>query len=889
MICTNCHKTNDNDAQFCVYCGSDIKPITGKKVWNVGGEPDNDIIQDYPMVSGHHCQIFSEGNKLVIQDLDSKNGTYVNGERIPPFQNIPFNSDDAICLGSHRLSPDILSSILYRQVIPSQKPEPAWTGKIRISIGRGPENDIVLDFPQISYEHAWLIKDNGNWIIEDRNSKNHTFVNDRSKPVSECKIRPEDTIYFGSYKISATRLLSLKKNTAFGRSELHPVVIKHAETIFGRDPSSTVHLNYPQISWHHAKLIHTKDGFLLQDLGSSNGTFVNGRRITSCHVTPQDTISFGSFVFKLTSDLKHIERRDYRGDIRIDADEITVVAGNRTLLDKISLSIFPSEFVGLMGPSGAGKTTLLLAFNGYSMPKSGCSLINGKSLYENYDSFRGSIGYVPQDDIIHPELTVYEALYYTAKLRLPSDTTDKEISALIDKVSTQLGLLNPNKNIDVRNVIIGSAEKKGISGGQRKRVNLAMELLTDPSLLFLDEPTSGLSSQDTLVVMDVLRKFADEGKTIILTIHQPSLEAYKKMDNVIILSSGKLMYYGPAHPDSLTFFNPDSPAEEVINNADNALKGLATQKEEYWQRKYNQSEYCKTYVEERKNKECKINPTSKKHRKHSRPFNLRQWWTLTSRYFTVKMKDTVNTAILLLQAPVIAFLIAVVFYEKDTFPYAYTPLFLLIVSALWFGTSNSAREIVAENAIYKRERMVNLKIISYVLSKFAVLSLLCFIQCAVIVVVVYFSLNLQGNFLLIFGVTFLAALAGISIGLFISSVSRTQQAAIAIVPLVLLPMVILGGGMLPVAKMNKPSVVLSYAVPSRWSYEQIIHIEYNNDNDINTNDPSRSDLLNISIDHTNELFDKEKKEDEFLLAVICGFIVGFIGLTMLVLKRKDLV
>lgn len=156
--------------------------------------------------------------------------------------------------------------------------------------------------------------------------------------------------------------------------------------------------------------------------------------------------SFGSsFVFRLTEDLKKIVKRDYRGDIRIDVDEIIVTAGNKTLLDKVSLSIFPSEFVGLMGPSGAGKTTLLLALNGYSIPKSGCSLINGESLYENYDAFRGCIGYVPQEDIIHSELTVYEALYYTAKLRLPSDTTKQETSALIDSVLTQLGLLNPNK------------------------------------------------------------------------------------------------------------------------------------------------------------------------------------------------------------------------------------------------------------------------------------------------------------------------------------------------------------------------------------------------------------------------------------------------------------
>ena len=527
-----------------------------------------------------------------------------------------------------------------------------------LSVGRGHGNDIVLDFPQISYEHALLIKDENGWTLEDRNSANHTYVNDRSVPVFRKKISLDDTIFFGSYKIAASRLLGLKKDTTFlGRFAPLSISIKEGETIFGRDPKAAVHLNYPQISWHNAKLVYTKNGFYLEDLGSTNGTFVNGKRVKSSYVTPKDVISFGSFAFRVTEDFK-IVQRDYRGDIRIDAEEITVtVPPGKTLLDKVSLSIFPSEFVGLMGPSGAGKTTLLLALNGYWPPKRGTSVINGQSLYKNYDSFRGQIGYVPQDDIIHPELTVYEALYYTARLRLPEDTSDKEIAALIEKTLMQIGLHDPGKKLDVRNVMIGSAEKKGISGGQRKRVNLAMELLTDPSLLFLDEPTSGLSSHDTLIVMDVLRELANQGKTIILTIHQPSLEAYKKMDNVIILSSGKLMYYGPTYPDSLTFFNPGQPEQEAAASADNALKGLAQRTEDEWQREYQKSRYYETYVEKRKTETPDISKSEKKQRPFRSSF-FNQWWTLTRRYFTVKRKDLVNTAILLLQAPCIAALIS---------------------------------------------------------------------------------------------------------------------------------------------------------------------------------------------------------------------------------------
>ena len=791
--------------------------------------------------------------------------------------------------------------------------------KARLSIGRGQENDIVLDFPHISYEHAWLIQGQGEWLIEDRNSTNHTYVNDRSQPVSRKRIDDNDTIFFGSYKISVTRLLKMKKDSVLGCTDNHAISIAGAETIFGRDPASTIHLDFPQISWHHARLVYKDNEYILKDLGSTNGTFVNGSKISSCKITPSDDISFGSFSFRLTEDYK-IVKRDYRDDIRLDAENISIVVkdhktgGNKTLLDNVSLSIYPSEFIGLMGPSGAGKTTLLLALNGYLPPNTGSSKINGRSLYNNYDAYRGSIGYVPQDDVLHPELTVYEALYYTAKLRLPSDTRDKEIELIINRILSQLGLLDPeDKNKDVRNVIIGSPEKKGISGGQRKRVNLAMELLTGPSLLFLDEPTSGLSSEDTLVVMDVLRKLANEGKTIILTIHQPSLEAYRKMDNVIILSSGKLMYYGPAYPDSITFFNPeDQPGEvrgeeinmpdanckcpecghnwyDVTNNADNVLRGLSGRSDEEWVREYNKSEYYQTYIRDRKDSDASEINAEEKAQKASYPFNLRQWWSLTKRYFIVKKKDWVNTAILLTQAPIIAVIISIVFSRNSNHT---IPLFLLVLSSVWFGASNSAREIVAENAIYRRERMVKLKIPSYFFSKYAVLSLLCFIQCVIMVGIIYPALGLKGNLFQMIAVTFLSSLAGLSIGLFISSIMKTQQAAIAIVPIVLLPMVILSGGIISVKQMNKPTLAMSYAMPTRWAFEKIIHVEDDGNAEYNNNQHAPNSGANRGANpasYTNQLYGDNWKKDETIIFIMVGFILSFIGLTMGVLKKKDIV
>jgi len=231
-----------------------------------------------------------------------------------------------------------------------------------------------------------------------------------------------------------------------------------------------------------------------------------------------------------------------------------------------------------------------------------------------------------------------------------------------------------------------------------------------------------------------------------------------------------------------------------------------------------------------------------------------------------------------------------------------TALFLLIISALWFGTSNSAREIVSEKAIYVRERMVNLRIHSYVFSKYTVLGLLCLIQCFMLVVIVHPALDLNGHFLMNLLVTFMASLAGLSIGLFISTITRTQQAAAAIVPLILIPMVVLGGGMFHVKNMNDETRALSYVVPSRWAYEHILHVEekgkehqdtYNEAvSDSLTDNPQPDDmecsvLPAANVDKVHCFFGDYKQEEEVLTLIMTGFIAGFLGLTMVLLKRRD--
>jgi ABC transport system ATP-binding/permease protein len=608
--------------------------------------------------------------------------------------------------------------------------------------------------------------------------------------------------------------------------------------LIGSHPDCDLVVDDPHVSGRHCQLTRTTQGFQLVDLNSTNGTYVNGRRVEGMVVVQVgDEIGLGSSKLQWDQDgrlqMANLHRRSH---LTIEARNLSVDVPGRRLLENVSLTIRPSEFVGLMGPSGAGKTTLMSALNGYSPPAEGLVLLNGRNLYEHYAQFADLLGYVPQDDIMHRELTVGQALYYTARLRLPPDTTDNEIHARIFAVLSQLGLEG------TVNTLIGSPERKGISGGQRKRVNLAMELLTDPAVLFLDEPTSGLSSEDALTVMTLLRKLADSGKSILLTIHQPSLEAYRLLDNVVIISKdsqgsepGRLVFYGPAYPDAIQFFNPER-TEGAPGTAepspDELLRGLARQPTQHWSDRYEASAYKREFVSGRANQAAAVSDGEPAER-GIRASVGQQWLTLVRRCLTIRIADRWNTAILLAQAPVVALALVLVFGGEasrkitvESWQQVNTAtgvtVFLLGLSALWFGCSNSVREIVGEWAIYQRERMVNLRIPAYVFSKLAVSAVLCLIQCAVLIGAARWGANLRAPLLSSFLVMMLIACTGIGIGLILSAVARTSEVAIAMLPLTLIPMVIFGGILLPVYKMKAPIKVLAYALPSRSGFEAMM-------------------------------------------------------------------
>ncbi|HZZ80396.1 MAG TPA: FHA domain-containing protein [Gemmataceae bacterium] len=785
----------------------------GMRSWLIGRAADCDLIVNQDAVSGHHCRLTETVSGFILEDLQSSNGTYVNGKSITT--RLAVAKSDKITLG---------------RTVPLPWPGAAHAGPVAptkgktIHIGRDADNDIVLDYPTVSGRHARITFANGQATIEDLNSTNGIAVGRPEAKVRHATLKASDFVYFGSLRIPAVRLLEGK--LALGSDPHMVVTFTGKPTTFGRSASCDVVLDYPMISARHARLTRKGSESFLEDLGSTNGTFLNGCRICtgSVPVKPGDVIGLGSFSFKL-NEQGNLEKHDDRGNLTLEARAVTVDISRKRLIENISLTIFPGEIVALLGPSGAGKTTLLNALNGYAPPTEGEVTLNHHSLYENYARFAPYIGYVPQEDIIHSQLTVFQALYYTARLRLPEDFGEADIRTRIAEVIRQLGLEG------TEDVLIGSPERRGISGGQRKRVNLAMELITDPLLLFLDEPTSGLSSEDALLVMKHLRSLADAGKTVLLTIHQPSLEIFQLLDNLAVIGKdinsqlpGALAYYGPAYPDAIEFF---SPSDAKPSNPDGVLRGLAGDAVSQWVARYKESPYHRKYIQERAGKK----PTGARTVSDAiRPQagGLSQWWTLVRRMVAIKMSDKWSSAILFLQAPVVA--VFIVLGWGSTLRSEVTPalwgdyrialgqaIFMTVLSALWFGCTNSVREIVGEWAIYRRERMVTLRLLSYVGSKFAVLSTLCFMQCLILAAITHYFGGLTFS-LVGFGLLILVALVGAAMGLMISSLARSSDFAIAMLPVILLPMVFFGGAVRPIPKMGDAKAICQ-VMPPRWAFE----------------------------------------------------------------------
>nr|WP_320190040.1 FHA domain-containing protein [uncultured Desulfobacter sp.] len=693
-----------------------------------------------------------------------------------------------------------------------------------ITIGRAQDNDIALtQANQVSSHHArFHFENNLTLFIEDLASTNGTYINTRRiVPHTLNPVQVTDALKLGSYPFNFDEIKQLNNNALNALFQAPPVnVPKGTEIItdrgpviisepiridktkeiltIGRSAENDIILDYPQVSSNHATLKKLEFGYLLTDLHSTNGTFVNGNQIESCHVMEGDSIQLGSIRLEIGHEV--IQQYDQSKNVRLDVVGIMSRSKEKIFLNKTSLSILPGELVGVLAPAGAGKSTLMECIIGKRKPTRGKVYINNLDLHDNFDSFRQWIGYVPQDDILHKELTCWQCLYFSAKLRLA--LSEDEIKKRVENVLADLGLSH------VKNTQVGG-RKERVSGGQRKRVSLGIELMGDPGLLLFDEATTGLDPKTDQEMMELFKRLTDQGKTMIVITH--NVGALNYLDHVLAMASGGyLCYYGP-EKECYPYFNEDGPGG-IYKHLD---KTIAEQNHA----KFLASPYHSQYVEERLSS---VNPhrtqePQKMEKKGKKFLDMRQTKILTQRNFTIKNKDVVNTLMLLAQAPIIAFLLTIGFERIDP---RGSLLLIISLSAIFFGCINSCRELVGERNIFRRERIVNLNLPGYLLSKYIVFAVFCLVQSLMFLSIIFWKIDMgDKSALFMFNIFFLTSLAGVSLGLFISAIASTQEKAMYAVPIALLPQIIFAGGLF---KLEKASEIISYLTISRWSFDAIM-------------------------------------------------------------------
>jgi len=788
------------------------------------------------LVSRRHVALRARGDALHLRDLDSSTGTFVDGESVSEAE---LHDGDVFVLGpggpSIRVEKSDGGTLVVRTgpapapAPPPERPPAARAGpgsRLRLTFLSGSRKDASLELAGavvrigrhpgstvwapddrvVSAHHAKIVRlEEAGYVLLDLESTNGTFLNGhrveraalhdgdviRLSPngpeiavqvLAEPERGGEATVVIPNF----ARLAGADK----GGSVVTEAALGPGPMVVGRGEGADLRLDSPIVSRRHARFTPGAAGLWVEDLGSANGTFVGGARIEEAPLSPGDRVVIGPFQLEVGKGALRV--LDVRSRARLEARRLAVVRGGRTLLHDVSLTLAPGSFTALIGPSGSGKSTLLSALSGVRQADRGHVLLNGVDLYASFDALKTTLGYVPQDDIVHAELTVGESLDYTARLRLPADTTPAEREARVAAVLATLELTDRR-----------DARIDRLSGGQRKRVSIGSELLTEPNVLFLDEPTSGLDPGLEEALMLLLRELAYKGKTVVIVTH--TLENIHLCDAVALLVEGHLAFHGTPQQARSHF---------EIDPLVNLYARLKEKPAAEWAAASQASEEPAP-------------PAAQAPPPRSRPARPatsfpRQLAVLTARYATILGRDRRNLGLLLAQAPLVAGLIGLsLLYGASDVAYTKprnTLLFLLALTAVWFGCSNAVREIVKERAIYVRERMVGLGVLPYVSSKLLVLGALAFVQCAVFLGILQAWFGIPGRRSLLLAGIVLVSLVGILLGLAVSALVGTPDRAMSLLPIVLIPQVLFTSPAIQM-DMKGPAGLVARAMPTWWGFD----------------------------------------------------------------------
>ena len=543
---------------------------------------------------------------------------------------------------------------------------------------------------------------------------------------------------------------------------------------------------------------------------------------------------------------------DVASGFRLKTEEspLTFVASNihykfkngKVGLQNINIAEESGKLIGLMGGSGAGKSTLLNVLNGNSQPTHGSVRINGIDIHISKKKIEGVIGYVPQDDLLVEELSVYENLMFAAKLCFDS-LEKKDLESLVDKTLDALGLA------EIKDLKVGNSLEKSISGGQRKRVNIGLELLREPSVLFVDEPTSGLSSRDSENIMDLLKELAFKGKLVFLVIHQPSEDIFKMFDKLILLDVGGYQIYYGDPVEAITYFKELTQMVDKRRSANPELLfniieakvvneyGTFTKK-----RKTSPKKWYKAFEE--KVQLPKITETTEAPKKTLNiPNRIKQFFIFGHRDVLSKLSNKQYLIVNLLEAPVLAALLAFItrYMPEDTDLYHFKEnlnipvfFFMSVIVALFMGLTVSAEEIIKDRKLLKRESFLNLSRVSYLFSKFYILFSLSAFQTLTFVLVSQFILDIKGMTLSFWLILFSTSCFANMLGLNLSSAFKNAVTVYVLIPLMIIPQLILSGVVVNFDKLN-PVITTEDQVPiigevmaSRWAYEAIMVSQFKN-------------------------------------------------------------
>ncbi|MEX2597703.1 MAG: ATP-binding cassette domain-containing protein [Salibacteraceae bacterium] len=528
------------------------------------------------------------------------------------------------------------------------------------------------------------------------------------------------------------------------------------------------------------------------------------------------------------------------------ADEITYRFKGGTIgLHPLSFSEESGKLIGIMGASGSGKSTLLNILNGNYTPYSGSVKINGIDIHHDRTNVNGMIGYISQDDLLIEELTVYQNLFLNAKLCFDG-LSDESIKERVDETLTSLGLY------DIRNIEVGSPINKKISGGQRKRLNCALELIREPSVLFVDEPTSGLSSRDSENIMDLLKELALKGKLIFVVIHQPSSEIFKMFDKLMILDTGGFTIYYGNPLDAIVYFKTEVQAinqaesecarcgnvnpEQIFNIIEAKVVdeyGNLTEKRKTAPKEWNKI-YLKKFDPELNREEPELPEVEFK-----TPNFIKQLKVFVTRDVLSKITNKQYLAINLLEAPLLGFILSYflrfvmigdqdsgeyIFYENDNI---IVYMFMAVIVALFLGLTVSAEEIFKDQKIRKRESFLNLSKGSYLVSKIAIMFVLSAIQMFMFIIIGNTILGINGMLWDYWLILFSTACFANMLGLNISASFNSAVTIYILIPFLIIPQILFSGVLVKFEKLN-PVITSQSIVPligevmaSRWSFEAL--------------------------------------------------------------------